>query len=146
MRTGLQVLSMILAFALGVSLGWTILPKLWTATNTNTYQEVVFTQSGACSNQYFLAPWSVTLSGKGMVETIVEPSNASLPISETNYTASLKFKAFSNIVFSVPNGFYTYVVRPGFLGQSGDLSVQGSGITIQVREPPVSCQTQTSTG
>src|SRR6267143_4531168 len=106
MRTGLQVLSVILAFTLGVSLGWALLPKLWSATNSNSYQEVVFSQSGACGSQYFLAPWSVTLSGKGMIETIVEPSNASLPISETIYQSSLEFKAFSNIVFSVPNGIY----------------------------------------
>ena len=145
MRTGLQVLSVILAFALGVSLGWALLPKLWSATNTNTYQEVVFSQSGACGNQYYLAPWSVTLSGKGMVETIVEPSNASLPISETSYTASLVFKAYSNIVFSVPNGIYSYVVKPGFLAQSGNVSVQGSDVTVQVHEPPVSCRTQTTT-
>ena len=145
MRAGLQVLSVILAFALGVSLSWAVLPKLWSATNTNTYHEVVFSQSGACGNQYYLAPWSVTLSDKGMVATIVEPSNASLPISETNYTASLEFKAFSNIVFSVPNGIYSYVVKPGFLTQSGNVLVLGSDVTVQVHEPPVSCRTQTTT-
>jgi hypothetical protein len=82
----------------------------------------------------------------GLVGTIVEPSNASLPISETHYTASLPYKAFSNIVFSVPNGIYGYVVKPGFLAQAGNVLVQGSGVTIQVHEPPVTCQTQTTTG
>ncbi len=145
MRIWFQVLSVILSFVLGVSLGWVLLPKLWSTANTNTYQEVVFTQSGACGNQYFLAPWSVTLSGMGMVETIVEPSNAPLPIPETHYNASVEFRTFSNIVFSVPNGIYSYIVKPGFLAQSGIISVQGSGVTIQVHEPPVSCQTQATT-
>ncbi len=146
MTTGFQVLSVTLAFILGVSVGWGLLPKLWTTTNTNTYREVMFSQSGACGNQYFLAPWSVTLSGMGIVETVVEPSNASLPISETHYTSSIEFKAFSNIVFSVTNGIYGYVVKPGYLAQSGSVTVQGSDVTVQVHEPPVTCQTQTTTG
>lgn len=81
-----------------------------------------------------------------MVEIIVEPPNASLPISETSYTASLEFKAYSVIVFSVPNGVYDYVVRPGFLAQSGTVTVEGADIMVQVHEPPVSCRTQTTTG
>jgi hypothetical protein len=132
----------------GASIGWGLLPRLWATTNTKTpgYQEVVFSQSGACGNQYFLAPWSVTLSGMGVAETIVEPSNASLPLSETQWTASSGFKSFSNIVFSVPNGVYDYVVKPGFFAQAGTITVQGSDVMIQVNEPPISCQTQSKSG
>jgi hypothetical protein len=67
-------------------------------------------------------------------QTIVQPSNATLPLSydgshltgESNY---------STIWFSLPNGTYSYTIIPNDpLGspQSGNVTVDGSNFVVQV--------------
>jgi hypothetical protein len=101
--------------------------------------ELRFVQQGACSApQAFLAPWAVTLGNK---TTIAEPSNATLPISESSFEAATLFQNHSTIVFSVPDGVYTYTVYPHtFLGQQGNsVIVNGSDATVNVGPPEISC-------
>ena len=51
------------------------LTTVTTAINySSRFYELVFVQIGACPQQYYIAPWSVTLNNK---TTITEPSNAS---------------------------------------------------------------------
>ena len=78
----------------------------------------------------YLFPWGVTVGS----QTIVLPSNATLPLSyngshrsgESNYSA---------IWFSLPDGTYSYKIIPDDpLGahQSGNVTVDGSDLVVQV--------------
>jgi hypothetical protein len=99
--------------------------------------EVVFKQSGACSPTAYAAPWSVTLGPW----TVAEPSNASLPISTSNGSAGPYYVNESTIAFSVPNGDYQYriAVGWGFGNPTGNVTVDGSDITVLLEGPFISC-------
>ena len=111
------------------------------AGGTHLY-EVTFHQSGACSPLAYVAPWSVTLGN----ETIAEPSNATLPISEGSYAAGPEFQNLSTIAFSVPNGLYQYNLSPSgaFAQPTGSVMVDGSDVSIEVNGPVLTCTTTTS--
>ena len=102
--------------------------------------EVEFIQQSACPGGIWLAPWSVTLNN----QTIVRPSGATLPLSEGGFQAGGTFQNDSVISFSVPNGTYSYSIDPkAFLGQAGNLTVDGDDIIVQVHPAPVLCTTST---
>jgi hypothetical protein len=102
--------------------------------------EVEFTQQGVCSPQVWLAPWGVVLNSL----TVVRPPNATLPLSENGFVASPAYGNYSAIWFSVHNGTYSYVVLPSaILAQSGNVTVMGKDVVVQVHPAPVSCTTTT---
>ena len=78
---------------------------------------------------------------RGNETTIFGPANATLPLSKSIFEASQQFKAFAGIVFSVPEGTYAYSVEPGFLAQTGIVTVNGAHLVIQVHRQPVTCRT-----
>ena len=85
----------------------------------------------------------------------MRPSNATLPLSESEFMASIAYeaysmtsiayKAYSMIVFSVPDGTYGYKVEPIFLAQMGTLTVNDADVLVKVYSPPVSCVTESTT-
>jgi len=106
---------------------------------------LTFQQTGGCGPPPgFLAPWSVTL---GNNETGVEPPNASLPISNVNFRLFPQLANYSSIVFSVPDGTYSYVIAPAsFLyPRAGNVTVSGADVTITINGPEASCTTIAST-
>ena len=148
--------SMILSFVavaliIGVVLGSNLLPTRTTITSTITQivtltnrstrlYELIFNQTGSCSPPAWLAPWSVTLENKTI---IVEPPSATPNISEDSFFASPSLKSYSVIEFSVPNGAYNYTVKPSFLGQVGNVTVNGGDVVVQVQPAHFSCRTST---
>jgi hypothetical protein len=83
-------------------------------------------------------------------QTIVQPSNATLPLSyngshltgESNYSA---------IRFSLPNGTYSYTIIPHDpLGsaQAGNVTVDGSNVVVQVYAfiTAMGCSSSTTVG
>jgi len=111
-------------------------------TSEVTLYEIIFSQTGVCSPPVFLAPWSVTLENKNY---LVEPPNSNL--SEC-CTASPSSRAYSTIVFSLPDGSYGFTISPNLLSpQRGTVSVSGHDVTVQVSEEIASCgSATTSTG
>ena len=97
---------------------------------------VTFIQQGACQPAYYVAPWSVTLGN----QTIVEPSNATLPIPNNQFQASTANIVYAQIVFFVPSGIYNYSMSPNLMvgHSSGTILVNGSDVTVQVGPAPFS--------
>ena len=104
--------------------------RFLTQTGTSQLYQVEFLQESNCPYGSWLYPWGVMLGN----QTIVQPSNATLPLSydgshltgESNY---------STIWFSLPNGTYSYTIIPNDpLGspQSGNVTVDGSNFVVQV--------------
>jgi hypothetical protein len=104
--------------------------------------EVTFRQIGACTPPpLYETPWSVTLGAW----TVVEPSNATLPIP-TNYSTASRVND-SLIAFYVPNGEYQYSIVPAwtFENPTGVIKVDGAGVMVLVQGPDdVSCTTTTN--
>jgi hypothetical protein len=91
---------------------------------------VEFLQESNCFYGSWLLPWAVMLDG----QTIVQPSNATLPISY-NGTRLTGDSIYSTISFSLPDGTYSYTILPNDpLGspQSGNVTVDGSDVEVQV--------------
>jgi len=119
----------LIALVIGIAISSVPFPSSTASTRTVTVTstggasllyEIEFIQQGACSGGYWLAPWAVTLNK----QTIVRPSGAKLPLSESGFQAQGNFENYSVISFSVPNGTYSYTVYPqNFLGQTGNLTV-----------------------
>jgi len=134
--------SIIIALIAGLGIGsyfFPAEPSTTTLTSGKMY-EVEFTQPGECSPEVWLAPWSVVLNS----QTIVRPSNATLPLSENSFSASPSYVSYSAIWFSVHNGTYSYVVLPtAFLMQSGNVTVMGKDVVVEVPSAPISCTTPT---
>jgi hypothetical protein len=105
--------------------------------------KLTFQESGACFPPAFLSAWSVTLGNNW---TEAEPSNATLPISDTSFTSSSQFANQSTIIFSVPNGTYSYKVSPeAMLGpSSGNVTVKGADVIVEVNGPFLACMTSTN--
>jgi hypothetical protein len=98
------------------------------ATQTGTLYEVEFTQKQPCPyGGGWTYPWAVVLNN----QTVVEPSNATLGVSEgaiAHYDVN-----YSAIWFSLSNGTYSYKILPRtYFGQSGNVTVADSGAVIQV--------------
>jgi cytoskeletal protein RodZ len=92
--------------------------------------KLTFQQSGACgSPPAFLAAWSVTLGNNW---TEVEPSNATLPISDISFMGSPQFVNRSAVIFSVADGIYSYNISPeAMLGpSSGNVIVKGADVIV----------------
>lgn len=93
--------------------------------------ELVFNQTFFCPSNSSLhseivIPWSVSLNNN---LTIVEPSaeTVSGAVSGTYDTK------YSTIVFSVPDGTYSFTVIPnGFSVQSGTITVNGQDVDVQL--------------
>lgn len=107
-----------------------------TSSGTQLYG-VAFTQAGDCSPKIYVAPWSVTLGN----QTIAQPSNATLPISGGAFAASSGYESLSTIIFSVPNGVYSYTLSPpgAFSLDSGSVTVNRFSVSVTVNGPVVSC-------
>lgn len=91
--------------------------------------QLKFVQESNCPYGSWIVPWGVTLGP----QTAVQPSNATLPISGSSRLTSNS--SYSVIVFSVPNGNYSYTVMPKNIDgqeQSGSVMIAGSGSEIQV--------------
>ncbi len=146
MRRAVIVSVAVVAFLIGVAFGSVFLSSTGTTTITQTLasnsstrlHEVIFNQDGICSPPVYLAPWSVTLAN---TTTIAGPPNATLPLSETSFSAAPRFKAYAVIMFLVPDGTYVYTIEPQFLAQTGTVKVIGADLMIQVHSAPVSCST-----
>ncbi len=150
-RIGKQLIAIaVVTLAIGLGIGSVSFPTSTTVTRTLTTTptgasrlfEVEFIQQGVCSDpEVWLAPWAVSLNNV----TIVRPSNATLPLSESSFGAGPSGENYSTISFSVPNGTYNYTVYPrSFLGETGIVTVDGSDVLITVNGAPVSCTTRTS--
>ena len=83
-------------------------------------------------------------------QTVVQPSNATLPLSYAN-THLTSSGNYSDIWFSLPNGTYSYTILPkNIFGQeqSGNVTINGSGAVIQVYSfvTPFGCSTTAVSG
>jgi len=149
----------VVALAIGATFGYSISPPKTTSTSvtTETIQttatslvtqvivksssnsltgelyELRFNQTGVCNPPIYIIPWSVTLSN-GM--TITEPSPGTGPVSEC--CSGSPSSNYSSIIFSVPNGSYSYSV--GGRGTpfyplsgsptTGNVTVNGDDMTV----------------
>lgn len=149
MRRSALASIVIVTFVVGLGIGSVSFPISTTTTTTKTLTaasgatgttrllELQFVQQPACSS-FWLAPWEVVLSNL----TTVQPSNATLPLNESHFTAGANDEKYSTITFSVPNGSYNYTVYPqSFLRQTGIVTIDDSDIVIQVHAAPVHCTT-----
>ena len=74
--------------------------------------------------------WYATLGNL----TMVQPSNATLPFPNPGYGAgSPAYAMISTIIFTVPDGTYSYRVSLGDL--NGTVNVNGSNVVIPVEGP-----------
>jgi hypothetical protein len=99
--------------------------------------ELEFIQKGQCSPQVWLAPWAVVLDN----QTIVQPSNATLPSLGSGAVYSHAFENDSTITFSVPDGTYNYELFPqqGGFGGNGSVTIDDSDASVQIYAPVVPC-------
>src|SRR5271155_180344 len=147
MRTGqvvaIAIIIAVIALTLGATIGYsissgkkatTLVTTLTAATTTTSLTtqtimktfsnstgelyELKFNQSGICDPAVYIIPWSVTLSN-GM--TIEEPQGNNTQCCG----GSPNFAKYSSIVFSVPDGAYSYVDRINNLNATGEVTVDG---------------------
>jgi hypothetical protein len=138
MRKATLVSVIVVLFLAGSGLGFYLL----TAVASHQTYALAFTQDGACSPTAWGAPWSVALNGR---TTIAAPSNASLPLVNTEIQASPNYANFSVIWFHVPNGVYTYAVAPSDFFGNGTVTINGADTIVTVYGPFIDCTTQRST-
>ncbi len=136
MRKAAFIPIIVVVFMAGAAFGFYLLPL---STSQQTYA-LAFTQQGACSA--WGAPWAVTLNGH---TTVVEPSNASLPLPNAEIRASPNYQGYSLILFHVSNGVYTYVVSPTDFFSNGTVTINGGDKIVTVYGPFIDCVTQAST-
>jgi hypothetical protein len=113
-----------------------------TAPGGSRLYEVTFRQSGDCTPSVYVAPWSVTLGPW----TVVEPSNATLPIGTNARLFGPSDVNNSVITFSVPNGQYQYSIATGggFANPSGVITVDGGDVMVLLQGPEISCSSSSS--
>jgi hypothetical protein len=138
LRKATLVPVIVVVFLIGSAFGFYFLTTL---TSHQTYA-LAFAQDGACSPPAYEAPWAVALNGH---TTIAAPSNASLPVPNTEIRASPNYKNFSVIWFHVPDGVYTYVVSPSDFFPHGTVTVNGADTIVTVNGPFIGCTTSIST-
>jgi hypothetical protein len=108
--------------------------------------QVEFSEESNCFYGSWFIPWGVDLDG----QTVVQPSNATLPLS-FNGAPLTSDGNYSAIWFSLPNGTYSYTILPNDpLGsaQSGNVTVDGSDVTVQVYAfvEAMGCSTTSASG
>lgn len=154
------VVVVIFLLALGLGAGFVLSTRMPSTTTTTTTSvqtttvsssgqqasrlyELVFNQTGFfCSSVAYASPWAVSLNNK---TTIVEPASATAPIQESGVEEySPSFKNTSVIIFSVPNGTYSYTILPkSVFQQSGNITVSSSDQVVRVTYLPPPCRTTT---
>ena len=143
MRRATLVSAIVVFFLVGSAFGFYLLPALTSDQSSQQMYALAFTQQGFCGA--YGAPWSVALNGH---TTVVEPSNATLPLSNTQMAGLPSYKNFSVIWFHVSNGVYTYVVAPTDFFHNGTVTVNSANTIITVIGPLFSasntCPAQTS--
>jgi len=143
----IDTLSIPTAMNLSLTLQFQITSPTTVTTTSSSSQtqlyDVTFQQSGACSPSVYVAPWSVTLNGT----TKVEPPGGSVSTGG-GYSAGPEPSSVYTIVFTVPDGVYHYVLAPqgAFYTFNGNITVNGSNLTVIVDGPVVSCTTTTNIG
>jgi hypothetical protein len=110
------------------------------APNSTPLHKVTFNETGTGCGSYGAKPtftidyvphWYATLGNI----TIVQPSNATLPLSIEGQNRPI-FAMISKITFTVPDGSYPYYVSLGLDGTySGTVAVNGGDVVIQVTGP-----------
>jgi hypothetical protein len=103
--------------------------------------KVTFNETGTGCGSYgqeftfamdYVPSWYATLGNI----TLVQPSNATLPLPSPEAQNRPAFATISKIVFTVPNGSYPYHVSLGQDGTyDGVVVVNGSDVVIQVIGP-----------
>ena len=143
MRSATLVSVIVVVFLVGSAFGFYLLPALTSHQTSQQTYALAFTQQGFCSA--YGAPWSVALNGH---TTAVVPSNATLPLSNTEMAGLPGYKNFSVIWFHVPDGVYTYVVAPTDFFHNGTVTVNSANTIVTVIGPLFSasntCPTQTA--
>lgn len=114
---------------------------------TSQLYQLEFVQESNCYYGSWLFPWAVVLDNNTVV---VQPSNATLPVTYGEGSLLTSDSNYSTIVFSVPNGTYTYAILPKdpFNGeQSGNVTVDGTDVQVQVGQfiTAMGCSSTTTT-
>jgi len=137
----------VIMLVIGTALGSVVFPMTKTATetvskassNSSELYELRFNQTSPCSPPIYFIPWSVTL-GNGM--SIAEPPHDNF--SEC-CAGSQSYTNYSSIVFSVPNGNYTFSTNgPQFFTESGNVSVDSKDVTVMLEQELASCGSATA--
>lgn len=122
-----------LLLALGLAFGPAFLPRAVAQEQTTSQlYQLEFVQESNCYYGSWLFPWAVVLDNNTVV---VQPSNATFPVTYGEGSLLTSDSNYSTIVFSVPNGTYTYAILPKdpFNGeQSGNVTVDGTDVQVQV--------------
>ena len=142
MRKATLVSVIVVVFLGGSAFGFYFLPALTSHQASQQSYALAFTQAGACSPPAYASQWAIALNGH---TTVVAPSNAQLPLSNTEIQASPDYKNLSVIWFHVPNGVYTYVVMPSDFFPNGNVTINGADTIVTVNGPFLGCTTQIST-
>jgi hypothetical protein len=107
------------------------LAQTTTINSSSSYHHLTFSQQGTCSDPTtYVAPWAVTLNN---TITLSQPPNVTVPASVSSWERTPNNNP--TIVFSVPDGTYSYVVYPlsPVFGESGIVIVNGQDVTILVQ-------------
>jgi hypothetical protein len=103
------------------------------ASSSVTLHEVTFNETGVncgyTGQPSYISRWYVTLGGV----TIIQPSNATLPFPDPGLTIYGNYGMISKIVFTVPDGSYSY---SGSFGLNGTANVSGADVVIRVNSYP----------
>ena len=102
--------------------------SILTQTGASQLYQVEFLQESNCPYGSWLYPWGVPVGN----QTIVQPSNATLPLSY-NGSHLTGESNYSTIWFSLPNGTYSYTITPDDpLGsaQSGIVTVDSNAVVL----------------
>jgi len=136
------IVSVAVALVIGLGIGSFFFPMGTPTNGQSRLYEVEFTQQGVCSPRVWTAPWAVIMDK----QTIAQPSNATLPLSENSFKAEPSYGNYSAIWFSVLDGTYSYVILPQLAlpQHSGNVTVDGVDTTIDVHGAAVSCTTTAS--
>ncbi|HXW95515.1 MAG TPA: hypothetical protein VEJ19_07405 [Nitrososphaerales archaeon] len=140
MRTATLASVIVVVFLVGSAFGFYVLPALTPDQSSQQMYALAFSQQGFCGA--YGAPWSVAINGHS---TVVEPSNATLPLSNTQMAGLPSYKNFSVIWFHVTNGVYTYVVAPTDFFHNGTVTVNSANTIVTVTGPLFSASSTCAT-
>ena len=136
---------------LGLGFGSVFFPPmvaLASEQTTSQLYQLEFVQESNCYYGSWHYPWAVALDNTTIV---VQPSNATLPLAYDEATGvPYSDINYSTIVFSVPNGTYSYSVLPKDPfnpEESGNVTVDGSGVQVMIGQfiTAMGCSSTTTT-